>query len=98
MSKDYTQEFKEQARKLVTEQAYTPCKAARELGIPNMTLRLWLKQAGWKKSQLTPQPTLSEDPKALQIQVRDLQARIKRLETEKEILKKATAYFASLNP
>ena len=98
MSKDYTQEFREQAIQLVTEKRYTPSKAARELGIPNMTLLSWLKKVGWKKNQAVAQPTLSEDPKALQIQVRDLQARIKRLEMEKEILKKATAYFASLNP
>ena len=37
---------------------------------------------------------LSDDPAALRAQVRELEARVKRLEMEKEILKKATAYFA----
>jgi transposase len=37
---------------------------------------------------------LSEDPAALKTQVRELEARVKRLEMEKEILKKATAFFA----
>ena len=41
-----------------------------------------------------PRLALSADSRVLQIQVRDLQAQVKRLEMEKEILKKATAYFA----
>ncbi len=40
----------------------------------------------------------ADDPKAMANEIRELQARIKRLEMEKEILKKATAYFATLQP
>jgi transposase-like protein len=40
------------------------------------------------------QAPLPEDPAALKAQVRELEARVKRLEMEKEILKKATAFFA----
>ena len=101
MSRDYTPQFKDQAMKLVTEKGYTPSRASRELGIPDQTLLLWLKKAGWKRKPVEPRlpaSSLSEDPRVLQIQVRDLQAQVKRLEMEKEILKKATAYFASQNP
>ena len=101
MSRDYTPQFKDQAMKLVTEKGYNPSRASRELGIPDQTLLQWLKKAGWKRKPVQPQLpgfTLSEDPRVLQIQVRDLQAQVKRLEMEKEILKKATAYFASQNP
>src|SRR6476660_2717972 len=38
---------------------------------------------------------ISEDPAVLKAQVRELQRRLKRAEMEKDILKKATAYFAS---
>ena len=95
MSKGYTRQFKEQAMRLVTEQGYTPARAARELGIPDNTLVLWLKKAGWVRPD--PDSPLSDDPAVLQTQVKELRRQVKRLEMEKDILKKATAYFASQN-
>ena len=86
----YSRAFKEEAIKLVTEQGYKPAEAARKLGIPDTSYETWLKKAGWVK----PQAKLSEDPKLLQVQLREAQARLRELEMENEILKKATAYFA----
>ena len=37
-------------------------------------------------------------PQALKVRVAELERQVKRLEMEKEILKKATAYFASHSP
>jgi transposase len=71
--------------------------AARELGIPFSTLLLWLKKAGWVRRE-EPKAALSEDPMALKIRVAELERQVKRLEMEKEILKKATAFFASQDP
>jgi|tagenome__1003787_1003787.scaffolds.fasta_scaffold18511557_2 transposase len=91
----YTCQFREQAVKLVID-GQQPSRTARELGMPHSTLMIWLKRAGWRK----PEPhgaVISEDPAVLQAQVRELQRRLDRSEMEKEILKKATAYFASLN-
>ena len=94
MGKAYTKQFKQQAMKLVIDQGYEPTRAARELGMPFSTLLLWLKRAGWKKPD--PQGAIvSEDPAVLQAQVKELRRQVKRLEMEKDILKKATAYFAS---
>jgi len=98
MGKSYTKQFKQQAMKLVSEQGYEPTRAARELGMPFSTLLLWLRKSGWKK----PDPDgaiVSQDPAVLQAQVKELRRQVKRLEMEKDILKKATAYFAgqSLN-
>jgi len=95
MNRTYTRQYKDQAMKLVTEKGYTPSKAARDLGIPTQTLKVWLDKAGWVPPIVDPAAPLSEDPAVLQVQVRELQSRIKRLELEKEILKKAMAYFAS---
>jgi transposase len=88
--------------KLVTEQGYSAAHAARELNMPFNTLCLWLKKAGWKKEQTSQTPlsdalsdALSDDPAALKVRMRELEAQVRRLEMEKEILKKATAYFAS---
>jgi transposase len=90
----YTRQFKEQAVKLVID-GQDPTRTARELGMPHSTLMLWLKKAGWRK----PEPdgaVISEDPAVLKAQIRELQRQLKRSEMEKDILKKATAYFASL--
>ena len=96
MGKAYTRQFRQQAMKLVTEQGYTYGRAARELGIPDTTLESWLKKTGWKRQPIVEAP-LSDDPKVLAIRVRELQKQVKRLEMEKEILKKATAFFANQN-
>ena len=92
----YTKQFKEQAVKLVID-GQQPSRTARELGMPHSTLLIWLKKAGWRK----PEPDgalISEDPATLKAQIRELQRQLKRSEMEKDILKKATAYFASQNP
>ena len=90
----YTRQFKKQAVKLVIE-GQDPTRTARELGMPHSTLMLWLKRAGWRKPEPAG-PVISEDPAVLRAQIRELQRQLKRSEMEKDILKKATAYFASL--
>ena len=90
----YTRQFKEQAVKLVTEQAQEPTRVARELGMPHSTLLLWLHKAGWRKP--VDQGALSDDVEVLKTQVTELRRQLQRAEMEKDILKKATAYFASL--
>jgi transposase len=92
----YTRQFREQAVKLVTEQAQEPARVARELGMPQSTLVLWLHKAGWRKP-VEEGPVVSDDVDVLKTQVRELRRQLKRSEMEKDILKKATAYFASLN-
>jgi transposase len=91
----YTRPFREQAVKLVTEQTQEPTRVARELGMPHSTLLVWLHKAGWRKPE--PEGPLSEDRAVLATQVKELRRQVKRLEMEKDILKKATAYFASLS-
>ena len=90
----YTRQFKEQAVQLVIE-GQDPTRTARELGMPHSTLMLWLKKAGWRKPEAAG-PVISEDPAVLKAQIKELQRQLKRSEMEKDILKKATAYFASL--
>lgn len=91
--KSYTRQFKEQAMDLVRVQGLNPTHAARELAIPIQTLNVWLRKAGWVKPTEREVP-LPEDPAALKVRVAELEQQVKRLQMEKEILKKATAYFA----
>jgi transposase len=96
--KYFTKEFKDEACKRVMEQGMEVAPTARDLGIGEQTFRYWLVQRGWKgprKEGLT--EAVSDDPAFLKAQLRDLQQRLKRAEMERDILKKATAYFASQN-
>ena len=103
----HTEQYKEAACRLVTQEGYTPRRAAESLGIPESTLVYWLRLRGMAgkpgDSEATPArggaaAADPPDPKAMAIQSRELEAKVRRLEMEKEILKKATAYFASLQP
>jgi transposase len=94
MGRPYTRQFKEQAVKLVIE-GQQPSRTARELGMPHSTLMIWLRKAGWRKPE--PEGAPGEDPAILAAQVKDLRRQVKRLEMERDILKKATAYFANQN-
>ena len=100
----YTKSFKEQAMRLVTEREYSPTAAARELGMPTNTLNKWLEKAGWRKPDKAaataslPAAPLSDDPAVLKIRVKQLEDENRRLRMEKDILKKATAFFAREQP
>lgn len=97
--KHFSVEFQDEACKLVSEQGYSQQKAADELGVSTVTLAAWLKKRGLLKPVKVVEPDYvsSDDPKLLKARIRELEKRLKRSETEKEILKKATAYFASQN-
>lgn len=104
----YSQQFKAEAMRLVTERGYTPTAASRELGVPINTLNQWLRKAGWKRpidqqraraGAESETPSLPDDPAMLKARVRELEQENRRLRAETDILKKATAYFAaSQNP
>jgi transposase len=87
----FTREFKEAAVKLVHEQGYSPGEAAKSLGVDPTTLKYWLKKF--------PAPTGTATPEgSLRAEVRQLREENKRLLMEREILKKATAFFARQQP
>ncbi|WP_440867645.1 transposase [Symbiopectobacterium purcellii] len=81
-----TPEFKKEAVALVTEQGYTIARAAASLGISNKTLHTWVSLAREQSNGV-----LSDDERA---ELKRLQKENKELRTEKEILKKASAFFA----
>lgn len=84
----FTAEFKESAVKLVHERGYTIVEAAKSLGVDPNSLRGWIKKlpAGDNGS--------TSGESALRAEVRRLREENKRLLMEREILKKATAFFA----
>ena len=86
--KFYTDEFKEEAVKLVTEQQYNVAEAARNLDIHHSLLRRWIK------AELpAPKPTTCETVQ-LKAELKQLRRENETLRMEREILKKAAAFFA----
>ena len=89
--RSFTPEFKAQAVKLVTEQGLSFVEAAHDLGIGESTLRNW-KQALAAHGELAFPG--KGNPPAHEEELRRLRAEVKRLTMEREILKKAAAFFA----
>jgi transposase len=87
----FTPEFKAEAVKRVTEQGRSFVEVARDHDIGESTLRSW-RQAILKGGvQAFPG---RGNPPALEEELRRLRAENKRLTMERDILKKATAFFA----
>jgi transposase len=87
----FTREYKVEAIKLVTEQGRSYAEAATSLGVSDTLLRTWKKTLEAAGDQAFPghgQPPPAED------ELRRLRAENKRLLMERDILKKATAFFA----
>lgn len=100
MTRRHSIEFQDEACKLVTEQGYTQKQAAEKLGITRVTMHAWLAKRKLVQPMevIEPDFVASNDPRLLKSRIRELEKRLKRAEIEKEILKKATAFFASQNP
>ena len=90
--KVYTPEFKLQAVEMVTEQKLSVAEAARRLGVCESRLH------GWKKAHLKDGAAAFPGPghqTPVEAELRQLRAEVKRLEMERDTLKKATAFFAA---
>ncbi len=89
--KQYTREFKQDAVRLVTEQGYKHTEAARNLGIDRGMLGRWIKEFQDDESGAFPG---NGKLTAEQEELRRLRRENKQLKLEREILKKAAAFFA----
>ena len=89
--RSYTSEFKAEAVKLVTEKGYSVAEACRSLDVCETILRSWMAALQEKGPDAFPGngrlPAHEEE-------LRRLRAENKRLLMERDILKKATAFFA----
>lgn len=85
--KQYTKEFKEEAVALVLDQGYSVTQAAKSLGIGSGLLYKWKEKVEAQREGVT----LVEDERE---ELKRLRKEVKELRMEKEILKKASAFFA----
>ena len=89
--KSYTREFKIRAVQLMKESSKPIRKLADELGVSENNLYTWRKQLREKADNaFSNQPRFDEK----ELEIRRLKARVSELEEEREILKKAAAFFA----
>lgn len=85
--KRYTDEFKIEAVKQVTERGHSVAEVADRLGITTHSVYAWKAKFG--------QPDVVRRAELDQsAEVRRLKAELKRVTEERDILKKAAAYFA----
>jgi transposase len=86
----YLDDFKRDAVRLIVEEKYTFAAAAKAVGVSVKSLRDW-------RAKYAPQPTPCDENATLdelREEIKRLRRQLKRAELEREILKKATAYFA----
>jgi transposase len=88
----FSPEFKLEAAQLVLDQGYTIKAASEAVGVGKSTLEYWLKQLKEERQGKTPTASaITPDQRRIQ----ELEKQVRRLEIEKEILKKATALLMS---
>ena len=89
----YSTEFKIESASLVLDKDYTMAEACAAVGVGETAMRRWVKQLEDERQGVTPKGSKALTPEQQKIQ--ELEAKIKRIEREKEILKKATALLMS---
>ena len=85
--KGYTEEFRIEAVRQVTDRGYSVPEVAKRLGVTTKSLYSWLKRYGEHAQQY--QARQQQDA-----ELRRLKAELKHVTEERDILKKAATYFA----
>jgi transposase len=87
----FTREFKVEAVKFIQERGVSVAQAARDLGVHGSVLRRWVRERTADPQQAFPgQGQMKPD----QLEIERLRREVTKLKAERDILKKAAAYFA----
>ena len=86
-SKRYPEEFKIEAVKQITENRYPIAEVSKRLGVSQHSLYEWMKRYSLPETE-------RHEIQGQQAELRRLRAELKRVTEERDILKKAAAYFA----
>jgi transposase len=93
----FTPEFRKEAADQVIGQSRSVTDVANSLGIPPGTLGVWVSKFRSGKWSLTSQSvggSSRQQPTKEQARISELEAKLRRALQERDILKKAAAYFA----
>lgn len=88
----YTAEFKLEAAQLVVDQNYSTIEAAKSMGVSKSAMDKWVRQL---KQERLGEPNNGSPLTPDKIKIKELEKKIKRIEMENEIIKKATALLIS---
>jgi transposase len=83
----FTDEFKQDAVRQVVERGYAVSEVAERLGISTKSLYTW-------KAQYSQSPRVRAEGSEQAVEIKRLKRELARVTEERDILKKATAYFA----
>jgi len=86
--RQYSQEFKREAVRLVTEEGYTRHAAAKAVGVCSQTIAAWV---GKHADEMPNERVYASQHDELET----LRAEVRTLRMERDLLKKAAAYFAT---
>ena len=87
----YTQEFKDSTIQLILNSDKSVLQISKDLGVSDKTLYAWMKAYRLEHGTFSPNSTVKE---SLQEENRRLKRELAQVKKEREILKKAAAYFA----
>lgn len=90
----YSVQFKKEAAELVIDKGYSIQEASSAVGVSITALRRWVHQLQSERGGETP---LAKAMSAEHLRIQELEAKIKQIEWEKDILKKATALLMQDN-
>jgi transposase len=88
----FTQAFKDDAVSLVIDQGYSCAEVARRLGVSENNVNRWVREYR-QRNELQSSGDLSREE--MEAELKRLRKENKRLEMERDILKKAAAFFAN---
>ena len=91
MRRKFTNEFKFEAVKLVTERGVAVAQAARDLDLAEGVLRRWVREAAKAPASAFP---VNGQQRAELAEIAALKKEVAKLKAERDILKKAAAFFA----
>lgn len=89
--RSFSREFKLEAIKLVRERGVAVAQAARDLDVHENVLRKWIRDYEADPQQAFPG---QGKMKPEQLELERLRREVRKLKAERDILKKAAAYFA----
>ncbi|NCO67186.1 MAG: hypothetical protein CO148_03555 [Nitrospirae bacterium CG_4_9_14_3_um_filter_41_27] len=90
--KNYTKEFREEAVKLITEGGLSIPETGRRLTLPSSTIAYWVK--AYKNGKLKEVGKQQRPLTDIEIELTKVKRELAEVKMERDILKKAAAYFA----
>lgn len=91
----FSREFKVEAARLIKERGVSVAQASRDLDVHENVLRKWVKELAADPVQAFPG---QGQMKPEQLEIERLRREVTKLKAERDILKKATAFFARESP